>query len=151
MELKDILKSLLEGGADKLEKQIPSSSNWGDDDTTNFFEDDNGNRWFAPTLWAAAKNLPVESIPFLDIFDPKEWQENLEDELDGESDEMIEDELARIVGADLSFPIILDPDGEICDGCHRAMKAFILNHKTISAVQLLEMPEPDEIVEPDSY
>lgn len=44
--------------------------------------------------------------------------------------------------ADLSFPIILDEDGEIMDGRHRIMKAMIIGEKSILAVRFDENPSP---------
>lgn len=49
--------------------------------------------------------------------------------------------------ADLSFPIILDEDGEIMDGRHRIMKAMLIGEKTIKAVRFDENPYPCKIDE----
>ena len=43
----------------------------------------------------------------------------------------------------LDYPIIIDPEGRVMDGMHRACKALISGLKTINAVKLLAMPEPD--------
>jgi hypothetical protein len=43
----------------------------------------------------------------------------------------------------LDYPIIIDPDGRVMDGMHRVCKALINGLKTIKAVKLLAMPEPD--------
>jgi hypothetical protein len=43
----------------------------------------------------------------------------------------------------LDHPIIIDPEGRVMDGMHRVCKAFISGLKTIKAVKLLVMPEPD--------
>jgi hypothetical protein len=47
-----------------------------------------------------------------------------------------------IYDADLSYPIILSPKGDVLDGMHRICKAFLLGLEEIDAVQLLEMPKP---------
>jgi len=47
--------------------------------------------------------------------------------------------------ADLSFPIILDEDGDIMDGRHRIMKSIIDNKPTIKAVRFLENPSPCQV------
>lgn len=47
----------------------------------------------------------------------------------------------RIDAADLSYPIILDNRGYICDGWHRVAKAILLGHTTIKARRLNVMPE----------
>lgn len=44
--------------------------------------------------------------------------------------------------ADLSWPIILDEDGELMDGRHRLMKAMLNDEKTIKAVRFDENPSP---------
>jgi len=43
----------------------------------------------------------------------------------------------------LSTPIILNPDGRVLDGNHRVAKAMLERHRTIKAVRIIEMPEPD--------
>jgi len=47
--------------------------------------------------------------------------------------------------ADLSYPIILDEDGELMDGRHRIMKALLRGHKTIKAVRFEVNPSPCHI------
>lgn len=47
--------------------------------------------------------------------------------------------------ANLDYPIILDEDGELMDGRHRIMKAFMLGHETIKTVRFDENPEPCKI------
>lgn len=57
----------------------------------------------------------------------------------------------RLVEAtDLTYPIILSPDGRVMDGMHRITKALLLGHLEITAVRLESMPEPDYIgVDPE--
>jgi len=43
----------------------------------------------------------------------------------------------------LDYPIIIDPDGRVMDGMHRVCRALIEGRKTIKAVKLATMPEPD--------
>jgi hypothetical protein len=43
----------------------------------------------------------------------------------------------------LDHPIIIDPEGRVMDGMHRVCKALIGGLKTIKAVKLSAMPEPD--------
>ena len=49
--------------------------------------------------------------------------------------------------ADLSFPIILDEDGELMDGRHRIMKAMLLGHPSVLAVRFDSNPQPDKVAE----
>lgn len=51
-------------------------------------------------------------------------------------------EMKRVQNADLSFPIILDNEGFICDGWHRVAKAILEGRKIIKAKRLEVMPEP---------
>ena len=50
--------------------------------------------------------------------------------------------MIRINAADLSFPVILSPEGKILDGFHRIIKASIQGI-AVKCVRLREMPTPD--------
>ena len=50
--------------------------------------------------------------------------------------------MRAVQSADLSFPIILDEDGELMDGRHRLMKAMLAGHETIFAVRFDTNPSP---------
>jgi hypothetical protein len=50
--------------------------------------------------------------------------------------------MRAVSDADLSYPIILDEDGELMDGRHRIMKALFINAKTIKAVRFDTNPTP---------
>jgi hypothetical protein len=53
---------------------------------------------------------------------------------------------AKLIGeADLSYPIILDPDGRVMDGIHRVCKALMGGAESIAAYQLAELPEPHSV------
>jgi len=84
-------------------------------------------------------NLPLESVRELDeVF----WFS-----LDGDSPtcRRVAEHVQLINQTSLDYPIILDPEGRIMDGMHRVCKALISDLKTIKAVKLLSMPEPDFI------
>ena len=53
-------------------------------------------------------------------------------------------EFKRIKNADLKFPIILCPWGEVIDGAHRIAKALVEKRDWVWAYRLQEMPKPDE-------
>lgn len=55
--------------------------------------------------------------------------------------------MKAVVEADLSFPIILDEDGELMDGRHRLMKAMLTGAETIRAVRFDENPSPDRVTD----
>lgn len=50
--------------------------------------------------------------------------------------------MKAVLAADLSFPIILDEDGEIMDGRHRILRAMHEERTTIKAVRFEENPAP---------
>lgn len=50
--------------------------------------------------------------------------------------------MQAVQAADLSYPIILDEDGDLMDGRHRLMKAMLLGRPTILAVRFDENPPP---------
>jgi hypothetical protein len=53
-------------------------------------------------------------------------------------------EHARLIGeVDVSFPIILGPDGRVMDGMHRIARALLEGRPDIDAVRLRMLPEPD--------
>jgi hypothetical protein len=109
-------------------------------------ENGRGEKWSVSRLWAAAKGLPVitvriEDIP--DLFNEGSWLRNWHDP----TDPMILFEIARVKDADLSFPVILHPDGYLMDGYHRVCKALMAGMTTIEAVKFTpaSLPLPDFI------
>lgn len=92
--------------------------------------------WSVPRLIQLARDLPVFDAP-LDCL-------NLWKKYDISMREMVM-HCKAIQDADLSYPIILDEDGEIMDGRHRIMKALMLGHKTIKAVRFDVNPTPCKI------
>jgi hypothetical protein len=53
-------------------------------------------------------------------------------------------EHARLMrDADLSFPVILGPDGRVMDGMHRIARAMLEGRTEVSAVRFPALPEPD--------
>lgn len=55
-------------------------------------------------------------------------------------------QMKRTLKTNLDYPIILDDFGDVCDGNHRVAKAILKGHKTIKAVRIMSMPEPDSTV-----
>ena len=53
-------------------------------------------------------------------------------------------EYKRIERADLKYPIILCPWGDVVDGTHRITKALVLGREWVWAYRLKTMPEPDQ-------
>ena len=53
-------------------------------------------------------------------------------------------EHARLMlDADLTFPVILGPDGRVMDGMHRIARVLLDGRDQVSAVRFLTLPEPD--------
>lgn len=53
--------------------------------------------------------------------------------------------LRLIAEADLSYPIIVDPDGRVMDGMHRVARALLDGRPVISAKRLPSLPTPDHV------
>jgi len=49
--------------------------------------------------------------------------------------------MKRVNEADMSYPVILDDEGYICDGWHRVCKAVLEGRETIKAIRLEIMPD----------
>jgi len=58
--------------------------------------------------------------------------------------EHVLDHMRDVMAADLRYPIILDPWGNIMDGYHRVAKAVITGKKSILAVRFETLPKPDQ-------
>src|SRR5690606_13666424 len=91
-------------------------------------------RWAVPRLIEIAKDLPVFDCPLAAL--------NLSYTLwTGQTILEIADHVARVMKADLRFPIILDCEGQIAHGRHRIIKALVEGRSTIKAVRLTYRPE----------
>lgn len=106
------------------------------------YHDDEIRVWKVTNLWQAAEKLPVTSVPLskIDVLDKDFWFVDEEPTV-----QRVTEHCDRIDSADLRYPIVLGPDGNVLDGGHRAAKAFRLKKNTILARQLTEMPEPDRV------
>lgn len=93
---------------------------------------DNKNYYPVDKIIDFSKNIKAKKIKVDLLFDklPKKifdmWCENLD-----YTNDFIH-HTKRVILSDLKFPIIVFEDtNEICDGCHRLIKAKVLNKKTI--------------------
>ena len=98
-----------------------------------------GKEWNNSTLYTAASGLEVFDFPLcaLDMSNKPWTMANFM---------WILYHVERINKADLSYPIILTPEGIVCDGWHRIAKAVLNGNTTIKAVRLISMPEADREV-----
>ncbi len=90
--------------------------------------------------WEAAAGLPVKKVRLseLDGFDEVQWFGGPRNILP--TCRAIAEHARDIFAADLSYPIILSPEGEVLDGWHRICKAFLEGIEELDAVQLKSMP-----------
>ncbi len=90
--------------------------------------------WSVARLLELAKDLPVMEVP-LDHLSVYYIYEKLT------LREMVM-HMRAVNEADLTFPIILDEDGELLDGRHRLMKAMLIGTDTVRVVRFDENPSP---------
>jgi len=96
-------------------------------------------QWSVARLFELAKDLPVIDVP-LNCLNVYYIYEKLK----------LRDlvmHIRAIEAADMSYPIILDEDGELMDGRHRIMKAMLEDSLTIKVVRFDVNPEPCRILE----
>jgi len=96
--------------------------------------------WRMEQLWTAAAGLPVKKVRTSDLpgFDEVRW---FGGPLEVRPTCRTVAEHARdIYEADLGYPIILSPAGDVLDGMHRICKAYVQGIDKIDAVQLAKMP-----------
>ena len=91
-------------------------------------------KWSVARLFTLSKDLEVMVIPLDHLNIYYTYSKLTLRELVGH--------IKSVNDADLSFPIILDEDGEIMDGRHRIMKAILTGKKTIKAVRFEVNPSP---------
>jgi hypothetical protein len=91
-------------------------------------------------LWTAAAPLPPRKVRLRELpgFDAVRWfggPLNLRPTC-----RAVAEHARDIFAADLNYPIILSPSGEVLDGMHRICKAFLSGLEEIDAVHLPQMP-----------
>lgn len=105
--------------------------------------------WDIDRLILLTKDIEVENIPMNTIaeLDEAYWYSNKNEIPTCRS---IADHMRLVQSADLSYPIIVCPEGKVMDGMHRVLKALLDGHHFIRAYRLAAMPAPDYVgVEPD--
>ena len=101
--------------------------------------------WHTEKLWEATKDFPVLNVEIesLKHVDAVCW---FDDEFPATLRNVVE-HFMRMERVEIDYPIILDPSGQLFDGAHRVAKALAQGKTTIRAVQMTEVPPPDEIVD----
>ena len=96
--------------------------------------------WRMKQLWDLAEGLPVKKVRLTDLagFDEVHWFGGGMNLLP--TCRRIAEHARDIFAADLTYPIILSPTGEVLDGWHRICKAFLQGIEELDAIQLTTMP-----------
>lgn len=90
--------------------------------------------WSVARLIELSRDLPVMAIPINHLYMYYKY-ENLT------LREMVM-HMRAVLDADMSYPIILDEDGDLMDGRHRLMRALLEGHTVIKAVRFETNPSP---------
>ncbi len=97
--------------------------------------------WDVDRLISLSASLSTEEIPLAAIaeVDSVYWF----DETTPPTVRKVIEHLKLINEVDMSYPIIVGPDGRVMDGMHRIARAILEGRATITAVRLTEIPDPD--------
>ena len=97
--------------------------------------------WDVDRLIELSASLGVEDVPVTAIYevDTVYWF----DEMQQPTVRKVIEHCRLIGEVDLSYPIILGPDGRVMDGMHRVARAILEGRSVISAVRFPELPDPD--------
>lgn len=100
--------------------------------------------WDVDRLIQLTQELQPETIALKDI---KEYYETYwySDEGDSPTCRSITEHMKLVHEADLAYPIIICPEGNLMDGMHRVVKAHLENRTSIQAFRLSMLPKPDYI------
>ena len=110
--------------------------------TSSHTYSDGENTWQVSDLWDAAEGVEPVELPLSDVADIDQLLDSHCWSAGAMTVREILEHGDRVRDADLSYPIILTPDGSIGDGCHRLVKALREGRTTIRAIRLTAMPEP---------
>ena len=97
-----------------------------------------GKTWEDVKLWEATKDNKVEDYPIIDFMQQDTYW-NIGSFRD------LAEEMKSVLKADYSYPIIIDEQGDLVDGAHRIVHAYLDGIETIKAVTIRaeQFPEPD--------
>jgi len=96
--------------------------------------------WDVKDLWNAAEGIEPVSMPVSYILNIEQFLDSHSWSAGKMSVREILDHAERIDNADLSYPILLTPDGCVADGCHRIVKAIKMGIESLPVIRLKKMP-----------
>lgn len=106
-------------------------------------EDGDGfDAWDVDRLIELSGGLPVETVP-LDVIGDLDTGYWFEGSAEVPTVRKVVEHTRLILEADLTYPIILGPDGRVMDGMHRVARALMEGRPEIDAVRFAFLPEPD--------
>jgi hypothetical protein len=97
--------------------------------------------WDVAKLTRLVEHVPVEQIPLSNIADID--REYWFDHGVAPTVRNVVEHFKLLQAVDLSFPIVVDPDGHVMDGMHRVARALLEGRESIAAKRLTELPAPD--------
>lgn len=112
-----------------------------------FYSDGRG-IWYIDRFWKMAESLPVEDLPIAEVrvLDEVCWFSERWGKLP--TCRAVIEHCKRIIDADMSYPVIVGPNGDILDGVHRIAKAMLAGETSVRAVRIRALPAPDEVIAP---
>ncbi|MGH3165388.1 MAG: hypothetical protein ACRDN0_05775 [Trebonia sp.] len=98
--------------------------------------------WDVDRLISLSRGLPVHEVPVDSVreVDTVYW---FDDSTTAATVRAIVEHARLMLEADLSFPVILGPDGRVMDGMHRIARAMLDGKEEVTAVRFPTLPEPD--------
>jgi hypothetical protein len=112
-------------------------------DLYSFVKDGKRYVWDVRRLWSLSKDFPVFDFDISQFsgLDIDMWFCGV----NVPTVRSVYQHCVRINEADLSYPIMLDPDDIVLDGVHRLLKAKTLGQTTVPAVRFEALPDPDRV------
>ena len=105
--------------------------------------------WDVDRLIELSRGLPVHAVAVESVaeVDTAYW---FEGSAAAPTVRTVVDHARLMLAADMSFPVILGPDGRVMDGMHRIARALLDGVAEVSAVRFASLPEPDyRAIQPD--
>jgi len=98
--------------------------------------------WDVSRLISLSRGLPVHAVPVDSVreVDTVYW---FQGSTVAPTVRAVVEHARLMLDADLSFPVILGPDGRVMDGMHRIARAMLEGRPEISAVRFPVLPDPD--------